>query len=97
MRKVRQGTEALRIISKSRESLTQRLRDTFERGETAIVEVLFAQLVPNMLDGVEFGIVGRLGDQTDILWDDQIVRSVPASPIHLHDDEVCGKDVADFL
>src|SRR6266568_2655305 len=36
-------------------------------------------------------------DHTDILRDDQIVRSVPASPIHLHDNEVHGKDAADHL
>ena len=36
--------------------------------------------------------VGRLGDQTDILRDDQIVRPVPASSIHLHDNEIRGKD-----
>lgn len=34
----------------------------FERikaAEDAIVEVFFAQLIPDMLDGVEFGRVGR--------------------------------------
>ena len=53
-----------------------------------VVEVLFAQIVPNMPDGIEFGAVGWLGDQMDILWNNQIIRPVLASPIHLHDDEV---------
>jgi hypothetical protein len=61
MRKIRQGTETLRIISKSRKSLTEHLCDTFERGKTAVVKVFFTQFVPDMLDGIEFGAVGRLG------------------------------------
>jgi hypothetical protein len=62
MRKIRQGTETLRIISKSRKSLTEHLCDTFERGKTAVVKVFFTQFVPDMLDGIEFGAVGRLGN-----------------------------------
>src|SRR5215469_8351936 len=97
MREVRERAQALTVLSKSRQSLTQRLRDTYERGKTAVVEVFFAQLVPNMLDGIQLGAVGRLGKQADILRDDQVVRSVPASPIHLHDNEVRGKDATDLL
>jgi hypothetical protein len=61
-----------------------------------VVKVFFAQLVPNILDRIQLGAVSRLRNQTDILRDDQIVRSVLASPIHLHDDEVRGKDAADL-
>src|SRR5215469_9152691 len=79
MREVRERAQALTVLSKSRQSLTQRLRDTFERGKTAVVEVFFAQLVPHMLNGIQLGAVGRLGNQADILRDDQVIRTVPAS------------------
>jgi len=61
------------------------------------MKVFFAQLIPNMLDRIQLGAVGRLGDQTDIVRDNQIVCPVPASSIHLHDNEVRGKDAADPL
>ncbi len=60
MGKARQGTEALRIISKSNEPLTKRLNYPIERGKNAVMKVFFTQFIPDMFDGVNFGTVGRL-------------------------------------
>src|SRR5262249_15046466 len=73
MREVRSRAQALTVLSKSPQSQTQYLRDTCERGKTAVGEVCFAQLVPHMLDGIQLGAGGRLGNQADMLWDDQVV------------------------
>jgi hypothetical protein len=61
MGKARQGTEAFRIISQSRQSLTKRLNDPIERRKDAVVEVFFAQFVPNMLDGIQLGLYAGWG------------------------------------
>jgi hypothetical protein len=73
MGKACQGTEAFRIISQSRQPLTKRLNDPIERRKDAVVEVFFAQFVPNMFDYSRTtwtGACGRIpgGAQACFTW-----------------------------
>src|SRR5215831_10253908 len=47
-----------------------------------------------MLDGIDLWTIRRLKDQPNILWHLQVLRSMPAGLIDLHDHEVVGKVVS---
>src|SRR5260370_32359636 len=50
-----------------------------------------------MLDWIEFGTVGRLKDQANIISNGQIFRVMPACLINLHDDEILREGLAHLL
>ncbi len=61
------------------------------------MKVFFAQFIPDMLNRIEFWTVGRLRDEADILRNDQVLGTVPACLIDLHDDEVLRESLADLF
>ena len=54
-------------------------------GEYQIAHLVLADVFPHMLGWVQFGTVGRQGDQSHAGGDDEIVRLVPSGAIQEHD------------
>ena len=49
--------------------------------EQAVSQLRAAQIGPYILDGVQFGRIGRQLDQADVVGDDQLVADMPAGPV----------------
>lgn len=78
-------------MSKRIQPLTQDINHKIEGGEDAVVKVFFSQLIPDVLNWIQFRTVGRLRDQANILRDHQIFGIMPARSIDLHHYEMCGE------
>lgn len=61
-------------------------------GEDAVGERVVAHELPDVLDGVQFGRVGRQEEQRDILRDDELGRGVPAGAVQNEDGMGAGID-----
>src|SRR5258708_9040009 len=95
--KASERTQAISVIGKSSQPLAQHINQQLKRREDTVVKVFFSQLVPNMFNWFQLRAVGRLGDQANILWNDQVIGFMPANSIHLYDDEVLREGLADLL
>jgi|GEM_PF-5018108 len=86
--KIGHGTQPFRLSFQLSKSLTEPINNLLKGGCSHIGELLFAQVVPHMLYWIEFGTVGGLGDQANIVRDDEILGLMPSRLIDLHDQVV---------
>src|SRR5712692_9464476 len=86
--KVGHGTQPAGLGFQLVESFTESVNDLIEGGSSHIGELLFAQVLPYMLNGIEFRTVGWLLDQANILGNLEVLGLVPLGLIDLHDDKV---------
>ncbi len=68
-----------------------------ERGKDAGMNVLLAQVIPDVRHGIEFRTMGRLWEQTDVLGNDAGLGAVPTGAIHVHDDAGIDELVCDMF
>ena len=59
-------------------------------GEDAVMEGLFPQFVPEVLDRVEFWRIGRQVNQPKVVRQGEGLALMPAGPVEYHDDPVAG-------
>jgi hypothetical protein len=69
---------------------------TSSREKSAIGQVLFAQVLPHVFNRIEFWTTGRLKDQANVFWHQQVFGPVPSCSIHLHDEKRVSKGLADM-
>ncbi len=97
MRETHHRTQAFFVISQLIETPAEFVGQEIKRGIEVIVKILLAQFFPQMLNGVHFWAVGRLLDQANIAWDDQLSGAMPPSLIDLHHDEIVSESLAEVL
>src|SRR5262249_13078771 len=91
MWKVHHGPYSLDIRSYVLQAIDQLLNHLLECGSCPVVKIVLAQVVPQVFDRIEFWTVGRLQNEPHILWNDQLIRVMPACPVNLHHDEIVRK------
>jgi hypothetical protein len=77
--------------------LTQGAFNLLERVESLVWTCLLPKFFPKMFHWVEFRTMWRLREQAYVFWNSQILGSVPACLIHLHDDQEFAELLGYFL
>src|SRR6266700_850288 len=90
-------TEKLPIVFKLTQLITKGINNGFKRGKSTIIKGFFPYFLPNMLNGIQFRTVGRLWDQTNILWNNKIFGIMPSSLINLYHKKIFGKGSTNML
>lgn len=60
-----------------------------------VAEVVFPDVIPQMLGGIEFGTVRRQKEEAHRAWDTQGMGLVPAGSVHNNKADIVGKLVLD--
>jgi hypothetical protein len=50
--------------------------------ENSVMKLLFPQIIPDMLHGIEFRRIWQQPEQADIIWDDQRFVFMPTSAVY---------------
>ena len=79
MRETHHRTQPCLVIGQLIESPAEFIGQEIKRGIEAVVNIFLAQFFPHMLNGVDFWAVGRLLDQANGAWNDQLSRAMPPS------------------
>src|SRR5579863_10297611 len=58
------------------------------------MKIFLPQFFPQMLNWIDLRAVSWLLDQTNVLWNHQLVRAMPTGLIDLHHDEKVGEGLA---
>ena len=68
------------------------IEDVFVVGENPVGEPIIAHVLPDVLDGVEFGRLGRQRDERYVFRHGQLRGDVPSGPIHEQNGVSAGLD-----
>ncbi|MDO8595498.1 MAG: hypothetical protein Q7R45_02630 [Sulfuricaulis sp.] len=79
--------DSLSVGGKSWQSAFELFNDTGHVGKHAIRKLFFAQFVPEVLLGIEFGGVCRQPNETDVVWHDEILGFMRTGAIQDNYDE----------
>src|SRR5665213_1746252 len=71
--------------------------ERIEAVEDAVVKSLLAQLVPDVLDRVEFGCVRRQAQKPHVGWRPKLAAGVPARTVEHHHDVLVRVASSDFI
>src|SRR6266568_2200876 len=96
VRKVGHRTQLFGLGFQLGEFFAQFVNHLLQRGTSQIRELLFAQVFPQMFCWIEFGTIGRLKDQADVLRHLQIFGMMPSRLIHLHHDKRVREGLGDM-
>src|SRR5512135_1070255 len=88
MGKIRHGTKKLLILFKLQQLVTKSISNGLKRGKSPVIKGFFPYFLPDMFNGVQFRTRGRLWDQTNIFWHDEIFGAMPSSLIYLNNKKV---------
>jgi hypothetical protein len=88
MGKIRHRTKKLLIIFKLQQLVTKSISNGLKRGKSTVIKGFFPSFLPDMFNGVQFGTIGRLWDQTNSFWNDEIFGAMPSSLIYLNNKKV---------
>ena len=88
------GPDGLRLCDEPVPGLAAGLEDSVVVLEDAVREPVLAQVLPDVLDRVEFGRARRQQDDGEVLGKLQLVGLVPPRPVHEDDGVRLGGDVS---
>src|SRR5260370_35868939 len=84
-------TKKLLIVFKLTQLITKGISNGFKRGKSTSIKGFFPYFLANRLNGIQFTTIGRLWDQTNILWNNKIFGIIPSSLIALSHKKIFGK------
>lgn len=86
------GHDAPRLVAEFVPGVTAELDDLFVRIEDAVGEPVVAHELPNVLGGVQFGSLGRQGQDGDVVGQKELLGGVPAGLVEDENGMCAGID-----
>src|ERR1017187_4059384 len=90
----REATQAFPVRSEPGQALVQLTDDGVQMVKHPVGEFFLAQLIPDMFLRIQFGRVGRQGQQPNVLGNRQVFSLMRTGSIQHHQDEVAGMGLA---
>ena len=75
----------LLVIFKLQQLVTKSITNGLKRGKSPVIESFFPSFLPDMFNRISFRTRGRLWNQTNMFWDDELFGALPSSLIYLYD------------
>lgn len=86
-----------RVLFERVKRVVQDIFNVVQFSEGKVREPFFADLVPEVLDGIEFGAVGWQADQPHVIGHLEICSLVPAGAVEHQEDEFVSMTPGDFI